>query len=229
VRFREEATFFDYGTRRASAGLGFELTPSLRAAALYAHEEVPRPDDRPEAEASAHAAELVLSGDILPLLSGRLGVAWRVQDAPGAAEGGRRFSGLTFQGSLTRDLSPDASLSLRLSRTTPVSAFEQNAYYVYTSVQGTLRLPLPLQAALDTGLGYQWNDYRTVASEIGMPREDRILAWFVGLRRPLWRHLYLGAFYRHEDRLSNVDRFDTEAEGFVLELHWDLFGLTPLR
>jgi len=41
VRFQEESTFFDYDTRRAEAGLGFELTPSLKAVASYAYDAVP--------------------------------------------------------------------------------------------------------------------------------------------------------------------------------------------
>ena len=86
---------------------------------------------------------------------------------------------------LTRQLGRESSLALYASRSTPVSAYEENAFYVSTGLQGTLQVPLPAQFQLRGGLGYQWNDYRTVASEIGGPREDRILGWYVGLRRPV--------------------------------------------
>ncbi len=83
---------------------------------------------------------------------------------------------------------------------------------------------MPAQFQLRGGLGYQWNDYRTVSSEIGRPREDRILGWYVGLRRPIVHGLYVSGAYRSEDRNSNVDTFDTDADGFYVQLEWDIFG-----
>jgi hypothetical protein len=226
VRFQEDSSFFDYDTRSAGAGLGFELGPSLRAIVGYAYDTVPRPDERPEAEATAHSVQGSLIGDILPLLTGRLTVGYRNQDSPNAAEGGQSYSGLTFSGALARQLGLDSTLTIFLSRSTPVSAYEGNAFYVYTSTQGSLRLALPAAFELDTGIGYQWNDYRTVASDIGVPREDRILGWFVGLRRPISRRIALSGLYRREERSSNVDAFDTTADGFLLQLEWDIFGAT---
>ena len=95
-------------------------------------------------------------------------------------------------------------------------------------MQGVLKLPLFSRLEGRGGIGYQWNDYRTIASEIGVPREDRIFGWFVGLRRPIAHKLALNAAYRSEDRRSNVDNFDTNANGFYLTLEWDIFG-TPQR
>jgi hypothetical protein len=67
----------------------------------------------------------------------------------------------------------------------------------------------------------------TVASEIGSPREDRILGWFVGLRRPISRKLLLSGAYRKENRSSNIDSFDTDSDGFYLQLEWGIFGAPP--
>jgi len=108
-----------------------------------------------------------------------------------------------------------------------VSAFEENGFYVSTGLQGTLQLPLPARFQLQGGIGYQWNDYRTAASAIGRPREDGILGWFVGLRRPVLDSLFLSGAYRRENRRSNVDDFDTEANGFYLQLEWSFFGNPP--
>jgi len=94
-------------------------------------------------------------------------------------------------------------------------------------VQGTIRLPLPARFEFRGGLGYQWNDYRTVASTIGRPRQDDILGWYVSLRRPLWERLFLSGAYRSEDRSSNVDQFDTDADGLYFQLEWDIFGSPP--
>jgi hypothetical protein len=83
---------------------------------------------------------------------------------------------------------------------------------------------MPARFQLRGGLGYQWNDYRTVSSEIGAPREDRILGWYVGVRRPVRHNIYLSGAYRSEDRSSNVDTFDTDSDGLYFQLEWDIFG-----
>ena len=227
VHFLEESNFFDYDTRTATAGLGFELTPTLRMVASYVYDTVPRPDDRPEAESTAHGARLSLDGEILPLLIGQLSVGYSSEETPNAGPGGQSYSGFTLQAALQRELGRDAQISVYATRSTPVSAFEDNAFYVSTGVQGVLKLPLVAKLELRTGLGYQWNDYKTIAEEIGSPREDRILGWFVGLRRPIARNFSLTGAYRKEDRSSNIDTFDTDSDGFYLQLEWDIFGAPP--
>jgi hypothetical protein len=227
LRFDEEASFFGYDSRLLSAGLAYELTPTLKTTLSYVYDQVPRPADRPEAEAEAHNAKLRLTGNILPLLTGELSLGYRNQTSPNAGEGGTHYSGLIMGGSLTKQFSRHSDVTLFLNRSTPVSAFENNAYYVFTSVQGAGRFPLPLELQLQGGVGYQWNDYRTVSAEIGEPRRDEILSYYVGLRRALVRQLFLSAIYRAERRRSNLDRFDTNPDGFVLQLEWDIFGNTP--
>lgn len=227
VRFQEESTFFDYDMRSGWAGFGYEVTPSLKAIASYVYDRVPRPDERPEAESTAHSGRLTLTGDILPLLTGEVSVAYRDQSTPSAALGGTGFAGLTLSAALTRQLGRESTLAVYASRSTPPSAFEQNGFYVSSALQGTLQVPLPAEFQLRGGLGYQWNDYRTIASEIGAPREDRILGWYVGLRRPVLQNLFLSAAYRGEDRESNIDTFNTDANGLYFQLEWDLFGAPP--
>jgi hypothetical protein len=224
VRFKEESSFFDYDTRLVSTGIGYELTPNLQTALIYSYDSVPRPAERPEAESSAHQGRLSLRGDILPLLSGELALGYRDQRSPNAGAGGTRYRGLTWSGSLERRLSPEATLGLFLSRSTPVSAFEQNGFYVATSLQGSIVAPLPLRLLLTGGAGWQWNDYRTDAAGLGAPREDRLLGWYVGLRRPLQRRFYLSGLYRAENRRSNLDAFDTDTDGFYVQLEWNPLG-----
>jgi hypothetical protein len=224
VRFHERSTFFDYDSRSASAGLGFELTPNLKASAAYAYDEIPRPPERAEAQAQAHSARLSLGGDLLPLLSGELAFGYRRQTNPAAGAGGRSYSGLTVSGTLNRRLGRDSLVSFFVSRQTSASAYEANGFYVVTSAQASAEVPLPLALRLRGGAGYQWNDYRTAAIEIGGPRHDRLLGWYLGLRRPLPRRLVLSGTYRVENRYSNVDRFDTDSSGFLLQLEWDALG-----
>jgi len=228
VRFREESSFFDYDSRLASAGVGYELTPTLKGILSYAYDQVPTPAERPLAETKAHSGQVSFYGDLGRLLSGSLSFGYRSQNSPNAGPEGRQYRGVVMSGSLTRQLGPESTFSLYLNRSTPVSAFEENAFYVSTGIQGAARVPLFLQLQLQGGLGYQWNDYRTVAEELGAPREDRILALYVGLRRPIRRQFFVSATYRREERLSNLDRFDTNTDGFFLQLEWDIFG-SPSR
>lgn len=227
VHFTEPSSFFDYDTRSGSAGLGFELTPRLRAILDYVYDRVPTNDERPEAESTAHGARLSLNGELLPLLTGELSVGYRGQDSPNAGEGGTRYSGMTLRAALTRELGRDSNFAIYANRSTPLSAYQDNGFYVATGVQGVLTLALPAKFEARGGLGYQSNDYRTIAPEIGASREDRILGWFVGLRRPIARKLALSAAYRDENRDSNIDDLDTDANGFYLTLEWDLFGTPP--
>jgi hypothetical protein len=227
LRFQEDSSFFDHDTRLVSAGLAYELTPTLKTTLSYVYDQVPTPDERPEAESSAHNAKLTLTGDILPLLTGQLSLGYRNQHSPNAGEGGTRYSGFIMGGSLTKQFTRRSDVTLFLNRSTPVSAFENNAFYVFTSVQGAGRFPLPLELQLQGGVGYQWNDYRIVSEEIGEPRRDEILSYYVGLRRAIIEQLFLSAIYRGERRSSNIDRFDVDPDGFILQLEWDIFGNTP--
>ncbi len=227
VRFQEPSAFFEYDTRFATAGLGYELSPNLRAIFAYQYDTLPTPAERPEAEARAHNAKVTLSGDLVPLLSGQVFLGFRDQKTPNAGEGGTRYTGFIMGGALTKQFSRRSDVTLFVNRSTPASAFEDNAFYVYTALQGSARFPLPLEFQAQGGLGYQWNDYRTASAELGTPREDRILAWYVGLRRPVHQQVFLSATYRRQERRSNLDAFDVDADGFILQLEWDIFGYNP--
>jgi hypothetical protein len=225
VSFDQDATgFFSYDRRLASAGIGYELSPTLRASVSYVYDEVPAPVDRPEAEGSASSVLFNLSGDILPLLTGQLSVGYRDQKSPNAALEGRHFQGFAMSGALTRAFSRSSTLSLLLNRSTPVSNYQDNGFYINTSVQGAVAAAVPWSLTLDTGVGYVWNDYDVPVPDLGVPREDRILAFYAGLRRSIVRNWWVSAFYRRERRRSNVDEFDTTSDGFLVQVNWGLFG-----
>lgn len=224
VRFVEPSSFFDYDARAVSAGLGFELLPGLRSSLSYTYDTIPRPAQRPQAEAQSHGLGLTLDGELRPLLTGQLSLGYRSQRNPAAGEGGRSYSGLVASGVLTQRLGNQALVSLHLSRSTPPSAFEANGFYVSSAVQASTELPLPLELQLRGGLGWRWSSYRTVAAGLGEQRRDRLLGWYVALRRALPRRLALSGSYRVENRDSNSDGFDTQSDGFVLQLEWDALG-----
>jgi hypothetical protein len=217
VRVEPPSSFFSHDRWEALAGVGLEMRPNLRARVAYQFERVPAPSDRPEAESTAHVASVRLAGEVLPLVTGFLDVGIEDRRSAQAAAEGRRYRGLALSGRLVKEFSRSTTLQVQLSRTTPPSAFESNGFYVASSVLGQLTLPLPFSVAMTGGVGYYWNDYRTVASEIGAPRRDRLLGWSFGLGRPVTAWGFVRVDYRRERRDSNVDRFDTHARAFTVQ------------
>jgi hypothetical protein len=228
VRFDRPVGFFSYDSRSAFLGLGFELAPRLKASLDYVYDRVPPPDDRPVVESTAHSAQVAISGDITPFLAGQLTLGYRDQKSPRAAEGGRRFRGPTASGSLTRAFGA-SSLTLAVSRATPVSSFEGNAFYVSTNLDATLLLPLPLALSLESGIGHRWNDYRTDAIELDRPRNDKVIGWRVALRRAFGPGTALAIGYRRDRRRSNLDPFDNDTNSLIFQLDFNVFGSAGYR
>jgi hypothetical protein len=220
----DRAGFFDYERRGLGSGLRYAVTPGLEARLVYAFEQVPAPAERPVAESRSHLASLVLEGELVPLVTGQVGLGYRHQTAPRAGDGGRRFSGLVGTARVVKEFSRSARLTFSGSRSTYVSSFEQNAFYVAREVGTELTLGLPASLALHGGATYHWNDYRTEAAAIGEPRADRLWGFAVGLGRPLTRWAFIRTDYRKEFRNSNLDPLDTETSAFTAQLGVGAFG-----
>jgi hypothetical protein len=224
VDFTEPSSFFGYRRVLGSVGIGYETTPTLKTTLRYVYDAVPDVDERPEATYDAHTFELDLAGEILPLLRGTLHVGYRDHQSPNAGPEGQRFRGVTAGASLTRDLGREAAVTVLVNRSTPLSNYEQNAFYVSNAVSASFLAPLPYGIALNGGGGYHWNDYQTLVAGTDFKREDRIFGWFVGLRRPLDRRTSAFAGYRWERRKSNVESFENDTDGLLIQLDVDFFG-----
>jgi hypothetical protein len=224
VKVDPGSAFFSYRGEGARAGLSYEIGPSLKAGLAYNYTRIPRPRDRPEAEATAHGAVLSLSGDLAPLTTGRAEVSYTVQDTPNAGPGGRTYRGITAQVGLRRELGYSSSLDLSVRRSLDPSAFEDNGFYVATLTDTVLTLPGPYRTYLRGGIGYQWSDYRTNAAAIAGPRADRILAWYAGLGRLFGEHVGLRVDYRRERRSSNLPGFSITTNALVAQLSLGWLG-----
>jgi hypothetical protein len=224
VRFDQPVGFFSYDSRSALLGLGYELTPSLKAILGYVYDRVPPPELRPVAEATGHSAQVTVSGDITPLLTGQLTLGYRDQTSPRAPESGRHFRGLTASGSVTRALGSASWLAVSVSRATPVSNFERNAFYVSTHADASLVLPLPFALSLESGIGHRWNEYRTDALELGRPRADRILVGRAALRRVFGPVASFAIGYRRDRRHSNLPQFDSTTNILIVQLDFNVFS-----
>jgi hypothetical protein len=225
VRLDEGAGFFDNDERSVGAGLRYELTPTLRWTSAYTYDHVPPPSARPLVEMRAHTVAMGLQGELTPLVTGEVSVGLRDQRAPRAGAGGTRFRGVTARGRVVKEFAPGATFTLSGQRSTFLSAFEQNAFYVANTIGAETSLPLPWSLAFHGSGFLHRNDYRTAASELGLPREDHIRGWSAGLGRPFTRWAYVRSDYRWERRDSNLDRLDTDTHVFSVQLGVGFFGV----
>jgi len=209
--------FFDYDSRTFRAGLGYDLRSALKVTVSYAYDHIPPPADRPVAESTGHNVLGTLAGQITALTSGTMTVGLRHQTNPLATGGSEDFTGVTFGGSLRRQLGYSSSLGLAFRRTPSPSGFEGNAYYVNNSIVASLDVPLPLALWARGSVGFLRNTYPTVDASIGAPRRDDIWAWSVGVGRQLGWRSWIRADYRREERNSNNPAFDLTSDGFLIQ------------
>jgi hypothetical protein len=230
VRFKDAnaGAFFDYDSWTADFGVEHDITPNLRTALSYLHDRVPRPAERPEAESTANTVQVVVSGDATARVTTQATLGYRQEDHPLVAEDGRHYRGLVIGAAVSRLLGVASNVTLSGSRRTLLSAFEGNGFYVSNQVQTDTTLRIPHSFYLEASAGYRWNEYQTVASEIGEPRSDKIFDWRLGLRRPLkWGSA--AASYQRQRRRSNIDRFQTTTDRLTIEITFDLFRAAGLR
>jgi len=217
VSFRESTAFFPYHESTLRGGLYYDVGTDTRATASYTYHRVPPPDARPLVGSTGHDFTVGLSGEIAPRLKGQAEVGYRSWTSPEAVSEGRRYQGLLTSLSLQRPLRPNSVLELRGGRTTDLSNFDQNAFYVATFVEAAVTSPVPLGLTARGALGYQWNSYRVATAVLGEPRHDTILGWALGLGRNLGVRSYVRADYRRDRRRSNLDAFDLSTDAFIFQ------------
>jgi hypothetical protein len=228
VRFRTPGAFFDHDTWTLDLRVDHDIAENLRASLAYVHDRVPETAERPQAESTANTVQAVLTGQATPFVSAEAMLGYREQEHPFAGEGGRRYRGLVIGGSVSRTLGLASSVSLSATRTALLSSFEDNGFYVTNHLQTAAVVRLPYGLFLDGAVGYRWNDYETIAREIGAPRDDSIFEWGIGIRRPVGSGS-IGTSYQRQRRRSNIDRFDTSTDRLMLQFDFDVLRATGLR
>jgi len=210
--------YFDNDRQGAFASLRYELSQSLRSNLRYSLDRVPAQEARPIVESTGHGISVGLEGDVSPLLKVTAQAGFRREKYPLAPAPGNEFSGPTFGASLIRQFNNGGTLTLGGLRTTNLSAFQNNAFFVTKGASLTLNQPIPLGFRVTGALSHQWNDYRVVDTAIGAPRADRLFGWSVGAGRTLTRRSYLRADYTREKRHSNVSDFNTTSHSLIVQL-----------
>jgi hypothetical protein len=223
VAIDQPAGFSGYDRDTLRAGFGYELAHDTQTSVGYERQRVPAAPDRPVVEGESDSIFLGVTTDRGPALSGRAEVSWRDQQNPRAGAGGQHFRGLNFSAGLRRALGTRTVLDLGGGRSTDVSGFEENAFYVSNSAQVGASIALFREVSLRGSLLGIWNRYQLPASAIGVPRADDIFGWSVGLSRAFGRRAFLRADYRRDHRDSNLPGFDLDTHGFVVQLGLGLF------
>ncbi len=215
---RVPAGFFDYETRSVRAGLLYELAPDLEATLDWSRFDTPTPEERPLAESTLDAVALRVTGDLAPLTRADVAVGYERRRSPRAAGEGRAYDGLGLGVALRRELAFGAVVELGASRATRLSSFEDDAFYVASSVSAQATRSLPFALSVRAGAGYHWNDYRVSSASLGEPRADRIFGWNVGLGRSLSRWAYVRADYGRQQRSSNLPAFESVTDSLIVQL-----------
>ena len=229
----ERAGFFSHERGSANVNLWRDLAPLLRLRAGYRRDLVPTPPSRLIAESSADSGFVSVDGELSPTMRATLSVGYRNQKNPAIEGPGSSFKGLTYQGSIHRDVSWSSSGTLALFRGTLPSAFQGNAFYTTTGLGLNARFPLPLEVSAIGSLEYRRNSYERDTLipdvggnivDVGEPRRDDLFGWSVGLGRPLTRWGFIRADYRQTERDSNVPDFRNDTEAFILQVGFGYFG-----
>ncbi len=221
--------FFDYDNQALRAGLGYDIGSDLRATVSYTYEHMPPSPDRALVETNGHGLIATLGGEIAPLTSASLAVAYRQEDHPLATLESRSWSGFTVSGALRRELGHSGVAEIQATRSSEPSGYDTNAFYLNNSIAASLTLPGPFETWLRGGIGYLRNNYPNDAPGLLDPRRDDIWGWTVGIGRNLGWRAWLRADYRREVRDSNVEAFDVTTDGFVIQMGLGLFGPGPGR
>ena len=227
VRIDDNAGFFDHRTDTVGANLAYEIGTTSHAYVRYQLDRVPTPSERPLAELRGTSVLVGVTGDVLPLVTGEAAIGYRSLTAPRASGAGRSFHGTIGLLRLKKEFTPSSSLSANAQRETYPSAFEDNAFYVSTGAALALDYGLPLSVVSRIGVGWQRNDYRVPSASIGVPRQDDIVGWSVGVGRSLTRWAFLRVDYRRDHRRSNLKLFQNTGHVFMVEFGVGYLDATP--
>jgi hypothetical protein len=164
VDIEDTAGFFDHRTERFRVTPTLAMRADLRATLTLSTERVPLPIRHPEAEAHTRRATLGLEGELLPLVQGYAHAGLEDYRAPRAGVGGTDRRGFVGDLQLQKEFTPSSKLTLYGQRSTHVSFFEDNGFYVASRLEANQTLGLPFYLSLHLAVAQHWNRYRTVAT-----------------------------------------------------------------
>jgi hypothetical protein len=200
------ASFYDYDTVTAGASFLYQVSALTSLFGEYRRAVTPEPLNRPEAGSIANSFFFGITGEITPVLVGTAQAGYQLQEFGPELER-TRYRGLVAEVSLTRSFSEVSQLTVKGGRTTFLSNFANNGFYLSNYLEGKLTLPLAYRlrflgeaALLDNS--YPWD------IPVDRPqRDDRAWSASAGLVYFFSPLFYLRGDYRHERRTSTLEDF----------------------
>jgi hypothetical protein len=159
-------------------------------------------DPRNLANSKGFEAEAGIDGSLTPLIAAQLSAGIRWDSYPGLSSRAARV--FILRGAFSKEISERSAVTLSFSRSSNLSYFQQNPYFVSTGVGGSYSRELGPKLIASISTGYQKNGYPTaLQSGLGIPID------LVG-RRPRsdnYVDLDLSVRYRFNDWLAMDARF----------------------
>lgn len=159
-------------------------------------------DPRNLADSKGFEIEGGIDGSLTPLVTGQFSAGIRWDSYPGASQ--KTSRGLIFRGAFSKEISERSQAGISLSRSSNLSYFQQNAYFVSTGIGGSYSRELGPKLIASISAGYQRNSYPTrLESGAGIPAD------LVGKSRRSdgYIDLDLSVRYRFNDWLAMDARF----------------------
>ena len=196
-----ERPFYDYDQYNLGGTYKREL--SQRTSAFGGATYLRDVTDDPRGLATSRGFETVAGVDsqITPLMSGQFSVGFRSQTFGVLKD--QNYRGAVLRGSLQKDLTPTIRLGVSGSRSTNISNFERNAFYLTHGIGFSYSHVLRSNFLLTVNPGYQRNTYpQPLSSGSGQNRVDRIFDLLIAARYRLNSLLGIEARYDYIRRRS---------------------------
>ncbi|MCI0407113.1 MAG: outer membrane beta-barrel protein, partial [Acidobacteria bacterium] len=200
------ASFYDYDTATAAASFLYQVSALTSLFGEYRRAVTPEPVDRPEAASTANSLFFGITGEITPVLVGTAQAGYQWQEI-GPESDRSRFRGLVAEVGLTRSFGEISQFTIKGGRTTFLSNFEGNGYYLANYLEARLILPLAQRLRLLSEGFFFDNNYPWDAALERPVREDQALSASAGLVYFLTPLAYVRGDYRYERRYSTLEEF----------------------
>ncbi len=165
--------FYDYD--RYSVGGTYKRDISQRTGVFFngAYLRDVADDARNVASSIGYETLAGVDSQITPLMSGQFSAGFRSQTFRGSKD--QNFRGAVLRGSLQKDLTSTIRIGVAGSRSTNISNFERNAYYLTHGIGFTYQHELRPNLLLAVNPGYQRNSYPLpLTPRPGISAQDRV-------------------------------------------------------
>jgi hypothetical protein len=147
-----------------------------------------------------------IRGEISPMITGTIRAGYSSQEY-GVSPDILYFKGLVADVELVYRLGELAALSGRVGRANNPSYFELNGYYTSNYVNARFVTPIWRALRLTARGSFFGNNYPLPASDLDVPRADKVKSGSIGISYYFTGQTFLQADFLHERRDSNLENY----------------------